>query len=100
MAAPLLAAFFAMLYFLINWSLAVPLAACGSMDFWLSMKTSWRAVAPHFWPYVGLLLLLGFLNLLGMLCLVIGLFVTVPLTLLATMAAYEQLLHSGTPDSR
>ena len=100
MAAPLVAAFLAMLYLLINWSLAVPLAACNSMDFWVSMKTSWRAVAPHFWSYLGLLLLLGFLNLLGMICLVIGLFVTVPLTLLTTMAAYEQLLHSGTADSR
>lgn len=100
MGAPILAATLAMLYLLINWSLAVPLAACTSMDFWESLKTSWRGVAPHFWSYLGLLLLLGLLNILGMLCLVIGLFVTVPLTLLATMAAYEQLLFSRTPDSR
>lgn len=100
-AAPLFAASLAMLYLLINWSLAVPLAACASMDFWESLKTSWRGVTPHFWSYLGLLLLLGLLNLLGMLCLVIGLFVTIPITLLATMAAYDQLLFSSsTSDSR
>ena len=100
MAAPLFAATLAMLYLLINWSLAVPLAACTPMDFWQSLKTSWRGVAPHFWSYLGLLLLLGLLNLLGMLCLIIGLFVTIPLTLLATMAAYEQLFYSTTTDPR
>lgn len=98
--APIFAATLAMLYLLINWSMAVPLAACTSMDFWESLKTSWRGVAPNFWSYLGLLLLLGALNVLGMLCLILGLFITIPLTLLATMAAYEQIFFSGTSDSR
>ena len=97
---PIFAATLAMLYLLINWSMAVPLAACTSMDFWESLKTSWRGVAPNFWSYLGLLLLLGALNVLGMLCLILGLFITVPLSLLATMAAYEQIFFSGTSDSR
>jgi uncharacterized membrane protein len=40
------------------------------------------------------------LNLLGVLCLVIGLFVTIPLTLLATMAAYDHIFRPGTADPR
>jgi len=99
-AAPMIAAAVAMIYLLINWSMAVPLTACTSMDFWESLKTSWRGVAPNFWSYLALLLLLGALNVLGMLCLIIGLFVTVPLTLLATMAAYEQIFFSRATDSR
>ena len=98
--APIFAATLAMLYLLINWSMAVPLAACTSMDFWQSIKTSWHGVAANFWSYLGLLLVLGILNVLGMLCLILGLFVTVPLTLLATMAAYEQIFFSGTSHSR
>jgi len=100
MGAPIFAATLAMLYLLVNWSMAVPLAACTSLDFWQSIKTSWRGVAPNFWSYLGLLLVLGILNVLGMLCLILGLFVTVPLTLLATMAAYEQIFFSGTSHSR
>jgi len=100
MALPLLGGFLAMLYLLILWSLAVPLAACSSMDFWEALKTSWNGVRANLLRYFGLLLSLVFLNLLGMVCLMVGLFVTIPLTLLATMAAYDHIFRPGTSDSR
>jgi len=100
MALPLLGGFLAMLYLLILWSLAVPLAACSSMDFWEALKTSWHGVRANLGRYFGLLLTLALLNLLGVLCLVVGLFVTIPLTLLTTMAAYDHIFRSGTADPR
>ena len=100
MALPLLGGFLAMLYLLILWSMAVPLAACSSMDFWDALKTSWHGVRANLLRYFGLLIVLAFLNLLGVLCLGIGLFVTIPLTLLATMAAYDHIFRPGTADSR
>jgi uncharacterized membrane protein len=87
-----------MMYFLISWSFAVPIAGCTTTDFWEAMKLSWRGVQQNFLKYLGLLLILAFLNLLGALCLIIGLFVTVPLTLIVTMAAYEQIFRAT--DSR
>lgn len=100
MALPLLGGFLAMLYLLVLWSLAVPLAACSSMDFWEALKTSWHGVRANLLRYFGLLISLAFLNLLGALCLLIGLFVTIPLTLLATMAAYDHIFRPGTADPR
>jgi len=100
MALPVLGGSLAMLYLLLLWSLAVPLAACSSMDFWEALKTSWHGVRANLLRYFGLLVVLALLNLLGALCLLIGLFVTIPLTLLATMAAYDQIFRPGTPDSR
>jgi len=100
MALPLLGGFLAMLYLLLLWSLAVPLAACSSADFWEALKTSWRGVRANLWRYFGLLLVLALLNLLGVLCLVVGLFVTIPLTLLTTMAAYDHIFRPGTTDPR
>jgi len=100
MALPLLGGFLVMLYLLILWSLAVPLAACSSMDFWEALKTSWHGVRANLLRYFGLLISLAFLNLLGALCLLIGLFVTIPLTLLATMAAYDHIFRPGTADPR
>ena len=100
MALPLLGGFLAMLYLLLLWSMAVPLAACSSMDFWEALKTSWHGVRANLLRYFFLLIMLAFLNLIGVLCLVIGLFVTIPLTLLATMAAYDHIFRPGTPDSR
>ena len=100
MALPLLGGSLAMLYLLLLWSLAVPLAACSSMDFWEALKTSWHGVRANLLRYFFLLMTLTALNLLGVLCLVIGLFITIPLTLLATMAAYDQIFRPGTADSR
>jgi hypothetical protein len=98
MGLPILAGTLGMMYLLICWSLAVPLAACSAADFWTAMTLSWRGVRKNFWPYFALLLILGAINLLGILCFLIGLFVTIPVTFLATMTAYEQIFR--TPDSR
>ena len=100
MALPILGGSLAMVYLLFLWSLAVPLAACSSMDFWEALTTSWHGVRANLLRYFILLILLVLLNLVGFLCLVIGLFITIPLSLMASMAAYDQIFHSGTPDSR
>ena len=100
MALPLVGGFLAMLYLLLLWSLAVPLAACSSMDFWEALKTSWHGVRANLLRYLALLIALAFLNLLGALFLLVGLFVTIPLTLLATMAAYDHIFRPGTTDPR
>ena len=91
---PLLAGTIAMFYLLICWSFAVPIAACTNTDFWEALKLSWRGVRKNFWAYFGLLLALGLINLIGILCLVVGLFVTIPFTFLATMVAYEQIFRT------
>lgn len=98
MGLPLLAGTLGMMYLLICWSLAVPLAACSTSDFWTAMTLSWRGVRKNFWSYFGLLLVLGGINLLGILCFLVGLFITIPVTFLATMVAYEQIFR--TTDSR
>jgi len=98
MGLPLLSGFLAMMYLLICWSMAVPIAACSSTDFWSAMSLSWKGVRNNFWSYLILLLVLGGINILGALCLVVGLFVTIPLTLIATMVAYEQIFRA--PHSR
>jgi len=98
MGLPLLAGFFGMMYFLICWSFAVPIAACSETDFWESLKLSWHGVRKNFWAYLGLLILLAGINFVGLLCLGVGLFITIPLTLIATMCAYEQIFRAT--DSR
>ena len=100
MGLPVLGGSLAMVYLLICWSFAVPIAACSSTDFWEALKLSWRGVRQNMGSYLGLLLVLGLINFLGLLCLVIGLFVTVPVTFLATMSAYEQIFQGRATDSR
>lgn len=100
MALPILGGTLGMIYLLIGWSLAVPIAACSSTDFWESLKLSWCGVRQNLGAYLRLLLMLGLINFLGLLCLVVGLFVTIPLTFLVTMAAYDQIFQLRTPHPR
>lgn len=57
-----------------------------------AVKASWRMTKGNVWNLFFLGILLGFINLLGLLCLVIGLFITVPLSMLATAFVYRKLL--------
>ena len=100
MALPVLGGTLGMIYLLVGWSLAVPLAACSSTDFWEALKLSWRGVRQNLGAYLRLLLVLGLINFLGLLCLVVGLFVTIPLSFLVTMAAYDQIFQVRTPNPR
>ena len=56
-----------------------------------AMKESWRITKGHKWQLVLLFLALLGINLLGILALVVGIFVTVPITMLAFAHAYRTL---------
>lgn len=97
---PLGVGFLATLYLGLVWSMAVPLAACTSLDFWKAIKTSWRGVRSNFMAFLGLFLLLGLFNIVGFLFLIVGSFVTMPLTMLALMAAYNHVFQPGSATAR
>jgi len=56
-----------------------------------AMKESKRITDGHKWSLLGFVLLLVLLNILGLVCLVVGLLVTVPVTSLAVVHAYRTL---------
>jgi hypothetical protein len=55
------------------------------------MKESWRITKGHKWQLALLFLALLGINLLGVLALVVGVFVSVPITLIAFAHAYRTL---------
>jgi len=59
-----------------------------------ALKDSYRITLGHRWPLLGLMVVLGLINILGILALVVGLLVSAPVTLLAYTRAYRVL--SGT----
>ena len=60
-----------------------------------AMKASWNATKGVKWALFVLGILLGLINLLGLLALVIGLFWTYPATLIATAYVYRKLSAKG-----
>ncbi len=55
------------------------------------IKMSYKLTEGHFWPVFGLLILLAILNVVGFLFLVVGLFVTIPVSVFATAHVYNKL---------
>lgn len=63
-----------------------------------SLKNSWRLTTGNWWSIFGLAILLLLFNVAGALALVLGLLVTMPVSLMVTVCAYEFL--SGTEGPR
>jgi len=57
-----------------------------------ALKTSWKLTRGNTWNLFFFGILLGLINILGLLCLVVGLFITVPLGMVATAFVYRKLL--------
>jgi uncharacterized membrane protein len=60
-----------------------------------AVKTSWKITRGNAWNLFFFGILLFLVNILGVLCLLIGLFVTVPLSMLATTFVYRKLLNAS-----
>ncbi len=65
------------------------------LDVSAALRESSRITLGHKWQLLGLVVVLGLLNILGLLALIVGLLVTVPVTMLAVVHAYRTLEHSA-----
>jgi hypothetical protein len=77
----------------VNWMFSLPLILDQRVGFWTAMKRSWRQVRRHWWSCLALSVVIAILNFFGMLCCLVGLLVTGPVSILATMYAYETVIH-------
>lgn len=82
-------------YLQISWSFTLPLIIDKQMDFWSAMKTSWKMVGKHWWLVFGLFVVVGLLNVAGVLLCCIGVLITIPIGLGAMMYAYETIFSSA-----
>jgi uncharacterized membrane protein len=62
------------------------------MDFWPAMKASHAIVRNDYFGFTMFLILAFLVNVLGFLCFLVGLLVTVPLTFAAITVAYKELV--------
>ena len=77
----------------VNWMFSLPLILDQRLGFWTAMKRSWRQVRRHWWSCLALLVVMAILNFAGVLCCLVGLVVTMPISMLVLMCAYETVIH-------
>jgi len=81
------------IYLSVAWLFVLPLVIDKRLDFWPAMQLSLKTINKHWWKFFGLFIVLGLLNLAGLLLCFVGLFVTVPISFAARMYAYEDIFN-------
>jgi uncharacterized membrane protein len=89
--AGLLLLVFPGIYVTVAISLASTYFVIRKQDALESIKASFRMVQGRWWSIFGLIIMLGLLNIAGVICLVIGLLVTIPMSTLIVVYAIEEL---------
>ena len=79
------------IYLIVAWWFTLTLVIDKGLEFWPAMELSRKVVTRHWWKFFGFFLLALLLYVGGALCLVIGLFLTAPIAMIAMTYAYEDI---------
>lgn len=83
------------IYLAIAYTFGIYIMLFFKIDFWESLEYSRKIVSKKWFSFFGFLLLLGLLNILGLIFLGIGLFVTMPWAMCALYLAFEDVFKPG-----
>jgi uncharacterized membrane protein len=79
------------IYIAVCYSFASLMVVIYKKEFWDALETSRKVITKNWWSFFGFLIVLGLINLLGVLCLIVGVFVTIPATACAIYAAFNDI---------
>jgi uncharacterized membrane protein len=88
------------IWFSVAISLSIPLIIFAGLDFWESVTLSVKLVNKKWFHFFALLLILGILNIVGMLFLVVGLLITFPVSYCISYAAYKDIVGFSSGDDQ
>lgn len=80
------------IYLMVAYIFGIPFVVDKHLPFWEAMEASRKLITRHWFNWLGLLLVLGLLNIVGLLCFGIGVFITIPLTLCTLAVAYADIV--------
>jgi uncharacterized membrane protein len=79
------------IYLLVAWGFTLPLIFDKRLDFWPAMELSRRVISRHWWHFFGSLIVSLLVIFCGFLALFVGIFVSLPITQIAWLYAYEDI---------
>jgi hypothetical protein len=85
------------IYVLVAWMFTLPLVIDKHLDFWSAMELSRQVVTKHWWKFFAFAFVLGILAFAGLLALIVGMFVMIPLVFAALLYAYEDIFGGIRP---
>ncbi|MEM9719650.1 MAG: hypothetical protein AAGA10_10400 [Bacteroidota bacterium] len=84
--------FFPGIYLAVAFAIWVPFVIFEDLNFWDALQTSRKVVTKNWWNFLLLMLVLGGIALLGILALVVGIFVAIPVIHCIAYAVYEDIV--------
>lgn len=78
-------------YLMVSWIFTVQLIVFHDMQAWQAMQASMKIVKGKWWSVFGFILMLGLMNILGAICLGIGLLVTMPVSQISMYTAFADV---------
>ncbi len=79
------------IYLAVAWAFTLMLIADRGLDFWPAMGLSRKVISKHWWQFLWFFIVLGAIELAGLLMCFIGIFVAAPFALAALAYAYEDI---------
>ncbi len=79
------------IYLAVAWAFTLILIADQRLDFWPAMDLSRKVVSKHWWKFLWFFIVLGVIELAGLLACLIGIFVAAPIAMAALAYAYEDI---------
>jgi hypothetical protein len=83
------------IYLAVAFVFGIPFALFSGMDFWNSLELSRKLITRNWWKFFGFILVLVLLNVLGLLCFLVGVLVTIPVSYFAIYAVFEDLTQEA-----
>ncbi|MGF1458007.1 MAG: hypothetical protein ACFBSG_03175 [Leptolyngbyaceae cyanobacterium] len=80
------------IYLAVAYMLSLPFLLDKNMDFWPAMEASRKLVTKKWFAFFGFSIVMGLLNILGLILIGIGFLVTFPWTICCVVAAYEDII--------
>ncbi len=80
------------IYLAIAYSFVNQLIIDRNLGFWQAMETSRKIITKQWFSFLGLVLILSLINIVGLIPVGLGLFVTVPLTICTLAVAYDDIV--------
>ena len=88
------------IWFAVAISLGYPLVVFAKTEFWDSIKLSVKLVNKKWFNFLGLLIVLAFINIIGAILLGLGLLITIPFTFGVLYACYKDIVGFETEVER
>jgi predicted Ser/Thr protein kinase len=83
------------IYLLVAWWFTLILVVDKHLDFWSAMELSRKVLTRHWWKFFGFYLLVLLMFALGVVCLLVGFFITAPIAMIAGTYAYQDIFGAA-----